>query len=149
MAEGRPVPYAAFNFTVNFDGGETFGGFSEASGLSTEITMAEYRNGNDPENHVSKIPCMHSVSDVTLKRGIIDSLVMWQWIADTRVQGPLAKKSVSVILQDESHNSVQKWVLYGVSPLTYNGPSLNATGGGEAAIEELVLSCEGFTIEAP
>ena len=62
----RQVPYGAFNFLVRFDGSEAFGGFSDVSGLGTEITVAEYRNGNDPENHVRKIPGVHKVSDVTL-----------------------------------------------------------------------------------
>ena len=35
--------------------------------------MPEYRNGNDKENHVRKVPGMHKVADVTLKRGIIGS----------------------------------------------------------------------------
>ena len=43
----RTAPYGAFNYTVNFDGGEIFGGFSDVSGIGTEITIAEYRNGNE------------------------------------------------------------------------------------------------------
>ena len=69
----RDTPYGAFNFTVSFDGGETFGGFSDVSGIGTELTVAEYRNGNEKENHVRKVPGVHKVSDVTLKRGIVDS----------------------------------------------------------------------------
>ena len=52
----RDTPYGAFNFTVSFDGGETFGGFSDVSGIGTELTVAEYRNGNEKENHVRKVP---------------------------------------------------------------------------------------------
>ena len=52
----RDTPYGAFNFVVNFDGGDTFGGFSDVSGIGTEITVAEYRNGNEKENHVRKVP---------------------------------------------------------------------------------------------
>ena len=69
----RNTPYGAFNFTVNFDGGEVFGGFSDVSGLGTEVTVAEYRNGNERENHVRKVAGVHKVSDVTLKRGVINS----------------------------------------------------------------------------
>ena len=83
----RQVPYGAFNYLVNFDGSDIFGGFSDVSGLSTEITMAEYRNGNEPENHVRKVPGVHKVGDVTLKRGIIDSKALWAWIKETRTVG--------------------------------------------------------------
>ena len=68
MAE-RITPYGAFNFVVNFDGGEEFGGFSDVSGIGTEVTVAEYRAGNDKENHVRKV-AGYKVSDVTLKRGM-------------------------------------------------------------------------------
>ena len=83
----RDTPYGAFNFTVSFDGGETFGGFSDVSGIGTEITVAEYRNGNEKENHVRKVPGVHKVSDVTLKRGIVDSKSVFDWIKETRTTG--------------------------------------------------------------
>ena len=76
----RHSPYGAFNFIVNFDGGEAFGGFSDVSGIGTEITVAEYRHGNDKENHVRKVPGVHKVGDITLKRGVINSDSVWDWI---------------------------------------------------------------------
>jgi len=76
MAE-RITPYGAFNFLVNLDGPNgadtPLGGFSDVSGIGTELTIAEYRNGNDRENHVRKVAGIHKVSDVTLKRGIVNS----------------------------------------------------------------------------
>src|SRR4030095_13712716 len=43
-AMARDVRYPSFNYTVNFDGQEVFGGFSDVSGIMTELTVAEYRN---------------------------------------------------------------------------------------------------------
>ncbi len=144
----RTTPYGAFNFVVNFDGGETFGGFSDVSGIGTELTIAEYRNGNDRENHVRKIGGVHKVSDVTLKRGIVNSLSLFQWIKDSRTKGPDAKKSITILLLDESQKPVQTWVLRGVLPMKYTGPTLAAKGGGDVAMEELVLSSEALEMEA-
>lgn len=144
----RTTPYGAFNFVVNFDGGETFGGFSDVSGIGTELTIAEYRNGNDRENHVRKIGGVHKVSDVTLKRGIVNSISLFQWIKDSRTQGPDAKKSITILLLDESQKPVQSWVLRGVLPMKYTGPTLAAKGGGDVALEELVLSSEALEMEA-
>ena len=94
------TPYGAFNFVVSFDGSDAFGGFSDVSGIGTEITVAEYRNGNEKENHVRKVPGVHKVSDVTLKRGIVDSKSLFDWIKDTRTTGPAGKKkSVTITLQ--------------------------------------------------
>jgi phage tail-like protein len=143
----RTAPYGAFNYIVNFDGGEIFGGFSDVSGIGTELTVAEYRNGNDKENHVRKIPGVHKVSDVTLKRGIINSQSLWDWIKQARVTGPNAQKTVTITLLDESQQSVQSWVLRGVIPMKYTGPTLAGKGGGDVAMEELVLSAEGLELE--
>jgi phage tail-like protein len=144
----RTHPYGAFNFLVNIDGGETFGGFSDVSGLGTDITIAEYRNGNEKENHVRKVPGIHKVGDVTLKRGVIDSKSLWDWIKQTRTTGVAAQKNVVITLLDEAQSSVQSWKLRGVVPMKYTGPTLAAKGGGDVAMEELVLSAEAIEIES-
>lgn len=143
----RQTPYGAFNFLVEIDGQE-FGGFSDVSGLSTDITVAEYRNGNDRVNHVRKVPGMHKVSDVTLKRGIVNSTDLWAWVAQTRTASVAAQRAVTVTLLDEARAAVQSWRLRGVIPMKYSGPTLAAKGGGDVAMEELVLSVEDFEIEA-
>ena len=144
----RSTPYGAFNFIVNFDGAEVFGGFSDVSGLGTEFTVAEYRNGNDRENHVRKVLGLHKVGDVTLKRGILNSKTLFDWIKAARTAGPAAEKSVTITLLDEAQKPVQSWGLRGVLPMKYTGPTLAAKGGGDVAMEELVLSAQGFEIEA-
>ena len=143
----RQTPYGAFNFLVEIDGQE-FGGFSDVSGLSSDITVAEYRNGNDRVNHVRKVPGMHKVSDVTLKRGIVNSTDLWAWVSQTRTASVGAQRAVTVTLLDEARNAVQRWLLRGVIPMKYSGPSLAAKGGGDVAMEELVLSAEDFEIMA-
>jgi phage tail-like protein len=141
----RNTPYGAFNFIVNFDGSEAFGGFSDVSGIQTELTVAEYRNGNEAENHVRKIQGVHKVGDVTLKRGIVNSADVWAWIDQARTAGPDAKKTVVIKLLDEARNPVQTWKLEHVLPLKWTGPTLAGKGGGDAAVEELVLSSERLT----
>jgi phage tail-like protein len=145
----RTTPYGAFNFVVNIDGQETFGGFSDVSGLTSEVQIAQYRNGNDRENHVTKVPGTHTVGDVTLKRGIVNSTDLWAWVEAVRREGPSAKREVVITLLDEATTAVQSWKLRGVVPMRYTGPTLAARGGGEVALEELVLSAEAFTIERP
>jgi len=146
MANDRQVPYGAFNFRVEIAGQE-FGGFSDVSGLSHELTMAEYRNGNEATNHVRKIPGVYKIGDVTLKRGIIKSADFWAWIDETRQNGYSAKRDVVIRLLDEAHNPVQTWILTKVAPMKYTGPTLAAKGGGDVAMEELVLSCEELVIQ--
>lgn len=144
----RTTPYGAFNYLVNFDGGEVFGGFSDVSGIGTEVTIAEYRNGNEKENHVRKVAGIHKVSDVTLKRGILNSKSLFDWIQQTRTQGPAAQRNVTITLLDEAHTPVQTWVLRGVVPMKYTGPTLAGKGGGDVAMEEVALSAEAMEIAA-
>lgn len=138
----RNSPYNAFNFTVDFGNGDIEGGFSEVSGLGTEITVAEYRNGNDKRNTVTKIPGMFKAADVTLKRGVVNSDAVFKMFKDLQ-DGKVAdaKQTVTVTLMDETGaNAVQKWVLIDCFPTKYTGPSLSAKGGGDVAMEELALS---------
>lgn len=145
MAE-RTSPYSAFNFLVEFNGQDISAGFSEVSGIGAEITVAEYREGTDKQNHVRKIPNINKVSDVTLKRGIIKSKDLWDWVDLIRTKGWEGQRDVSITLMDESHeNAVSRWVLQSAIPTKYTGPSLNAKGGTDVAMEELVLSAEGIT----
>ncbi len=138
----RTTPYGAFNFTVSFDGSESFGGFSDVSGIGNEIAIAEYRFGNDPENHVRKAAGITKCDDVTLKRGILDSTTLFTWMDAARTQGPAAQKTVKITLQDEAQHVVQSWLLRGAVPMKYTGPTLAAKGGGDVAMEEVVLSAE-------
>jgi phage tail-like protein len=148
----RITPYGAFNFLVNLNGpigeDQPLGGFSDVSGLGAEITIAEYRNGNDRPNHVRKVPGIHKVSDVTLKRGIVNSADLWAWITQTRNEGIAAKRTVVITLRDEAGNPVQKWTLGNAVPMKYTGPTLAAKGGGDVAMEELVLASESLETEA-
>jgi phage tail-like protein len=147
----RTTPYGAFNFLVNLNGplgeDQPLGGFSDVSGLGTEITIAEYRNGNEKPNHVRKVPGTHKVTDATLKRGIVSSADLWSWINDTRTNGVEAKRTVVITLRSEAGVPVQKWTLSGVVPMKYTGPTLAAKGGGDVAMEELVLSSESLESE--
>ena len=74
MATERNRPYAGFNYLVDLGGGDGTdvprAGFQEVSGLGVEITMQEYRAGNDNRNAPIKIPGLYKVTDVSLKRGV-------------------------------------------------------------------------------
>jgi phage tail-like protein len=146
----RTAPYPSYNYSVNLNGPrdpeKLLGGFSDVSGLTTETHISEYRDGNEAESHVRKVPGSHKVGDVTLKRGVVDSSDLWAWITQTQTTGILAQRDVIITLRDEASNPVQSWKLRNVVPMKYTGPTLAGKGGGEVAMEELVLSAEGFEI---
>ncbi len=147
----RTHPYPAFNFLVNLNGPtgpeEPLGGFSDVSGLGVEITIAEYRNGNEKENRPRKSSGIQKIQDISLKRGVVDSSDLWAWINEARTQGPEAQREVVITLRDEAGNSIQAWKLRGVVPMKYTAPTFAAKGGGDLALEELTLSAEAIEFE--
>jgi phage tail-like protein len=144
----RENPYGAFNFLVDLGDGVdgVLAGFSEVSGLSSEITYAEYRNGNDKENHVRKIPTLSSTGDVVLRRGVIGDRRLFDWLASVRDGSP-APRTVTIHLLNEAREPVCTWRLINAQPKKWVGPTLAAKGGGEVAMEELHLTSERIDVE--
>lgn len=150
MAVVRDTPYGAFNFIVELNDGTPsdgpLGGFSDVSGIGTEITLMEYRQGNDRENRVRKIPGLHKATDVTLKRGMMGVTNFWSWVTQTRTN-PKTQRNIVITLNDEQGNPVARWKLLNARPMKWTGPTLAGKGGSDVAMEELVLSAEGFEFE--
>ena len=151
MAIYRDNPYGAFNFQVTVDRfGDAAGfraGFQEISGLGLEVTVAEYRNGNEKENAVRKLTGLTRVSDVTLKRGIIGSLVLYQWLDQVRTGDQGALRTVLVHLLSEDHTAtVVTWKLHRARIVRHVSGPFNAKNS-EVAIEELTLAYERLEME--
>jgi phage tail-like protein len=140
----RNNPYGQFNFIVKLGeaGGEdqVVGGFSDFSGAGNEVKFAEYRNGNDKENHVRKIANLNTTNDVTLKRGVIGDLRLFEWLRATR-EGNHDPRTVTVTLLDEARAEVCQWILRRAQPKKWLAPTL-AAKGSESAMEELGLVAE-------
>jgi phage tail-like protein len=150
MAVLRDRPYVQFNFLVDLGTGTTEGpdaGFQEVSGIGMEVTVSEYRNGNEKENSVRKITGLNKSTDVTLKRGVIGSLTLYSWLNQIRNGDQNAMRTVTVMLQNEDHTAVvQTWKLLRARIIKHTSGPLSAKGG-EVAMEELVLAYERLEME--
>ena len=150
MAVLRDRPYCQFNFLVDLGDGNTDGpraGFQEVSAISTEVAVAEYRNGNSKENSTIKITGLNKATDVTLKRGIIGSLDLYAWLNDIRNGNQNALRTVTIQLQSEDHGQVvQTWKLLRARIVKYTSGPFNARGS-DVAIEEIVLAYERLELE--
>lgn len=150
MAVERERPYSQFNYLVDLGTGDTDSpqaGFQEVSGLGMEITVAEYRNGNEKDNAPRKITGMYKVPDVTLKRGVIGAEDLYEWLNEIRNGSQDSLRTVTIQLLSEDRSTVAvTWKLNNARPIKYTGPSLNGKGT-DVAIEELVLASERIDFE--
>jgi len=150
MPAKRDRPYVQFNFLVDLGDGNTEGpeaGFQEISGLGMEVTVSEYRNGNSRENSVMKITGMNKSTDVTMKRGVIGSLNLYNWLHQIRNGDQNALRTVTIQLQNEDHTEVvQTWKLLRARMTKYTSATLNAKGA-DVAMEEMVLAYERLEME--
>ena len=150
MAVLRERPYVQFNFLVDLGTGSTDGpeaGFQEVSGIGMEVTVSEYRTGNARENSVMKITGMNKSTDVTMKRGVIGSLNLYQWLNDIRNGNQNALRNITVQLQNEDHTQVvATWKLMRARPIKVVHGPFNAKGG-DVAMEELVIAYERLEME--
>jgi phage tail-like protein len=150
MATQRDRPYVQFNFLVDLGTGTTDGvqaGFQECSNIGMEVTVAEYRNGNEKENSVRKITGLNKATDVTLKRGVIGSLDLYNWLNDIRNGNQNAIRNVVVHLQNEDHTAiVQTWKLMRARIIKHISGPMNAKGT-DVAMEELTIAYERLEME--
>ena len=150
MAVFRDRPYTQFNFLVDLGTGVTEGpaaGFQEVSGIGMEVTVTEYRNGNSKENSVMKITGLNKSTDVTMKRGIIGSLDLYQWLNQIRNGDQNALRTVTIQLQNEDRTgTVQSWKLLRARIIKHTSGPFNAKGT-DVAMEELVLAYERLEME--
>ncbi len=150
MATLRDRPYTQFNFLVDLGDGNTDGpsaGFQEVNGLGMEVTVMEYRNGNSKENSVIKITGLNKTTDVTMKRGIVGMLNLYQWLDQIRNGDQSALRTVTVQLQSEDRTSVvQTWKLLRARIVKHLSGPFNARGT-DVAMEEMVLAYERLEME--
>jgi conserved hypothetical phage tail region protein len=150
MAVQRERPYAQFNFLVDLGTGVTAGpqaGFQDCSEIGMSVDVIEYRNGNEKENSVRKLTGLARYPDVTLKRGIIGSLDLYQWLNDIRDGNEAAYRTVTVQLLSEDHTSVvQEWKLLRARVIKHVSGPFNARCN-DVAMEELTLAYERLELE--
>lgn len=139
----RIDPFRNFRFRVEIDG-ITTAAFSEATVPDTTVDAVEYREGTDA-THQRKLSGLTKYGNVTLKKGITDSLDLYQWHTSVVASGALgARKNVSLILVDEEGNDKARWDIVEAWPTKYD-PSDFSAKGNEVMIETLELVNEGVS----
>ena len=135
------TPYGKFRYKVEIDGLEA-GGFSEASGFDASIDVIEYREGDMVQTPM-KLPGLKKYGNITLKQGVADSMVMYEWMI-AGVEGEVERKTITITILDETETATASWQVINAWPAKYTAPDFNATAS-EVAIETLEIAHEGMT----
>jgi phage tail-like protein len=144
MPDGkRNDPYGQFNFLVEIDG-VVKGGFSEASGLTTDTNMIEYREGAEQQGTTRKLPGLMKYNNIVLKRGWTKDKSLWDWRKKV-IDGKTQRNSGSIVLLDEARNEALRWNFREGWPSKWEGPALNAKTS-EVAVETLEICHEGLVL---
>lgn len=135
------TPYGKFRYKVEIDGLEA-GGFSEASGFDASIDVIEYREGDMVQTPM-KLPGLKKYGNITLKQGVADSMVMYEWMI-AGVEGEVERKTITITILDETETATASWQVINAWPAKYTAPDFNALTS-EVAIESLEIAHEGMT----
>lgn len=139
MASG--YPHGRFRYKVEIDG-LTAGGFSEVTGFDASIDVIEYREGDQVQTPL-KLPGLKKYSNITLKQGLMDSDVLYKWMA-AGFEGDVERKTITITLLDIAGKDAASWQVINAWPMKYTAPEFNATSS-EVAIEQLEIAHEGMT----
>ncbi len=149
MAVLRNLPYGNQHFRVDLGDGSqgVEASFAEVVLPDISIDVIEYRTGEDKESGTHKLPGLAHYDNVVLRRGIIGSLHLYNWINAVRDGDPNARRNVIIsLLSEDLSEVVFTWKLSRAWPAKYSFGDLEAAGE-DVAIEELVLAYERLDIE--
>ncbi len=143
MAGDRELNYVTANRFYVEIGGSISASFTECQGLGVSIETEKFDEGgvNDQQKVLIK-PA--KFDDVTLKRGLTNDFIFWDWINKV-LSGKPERRNVNILVFNAAGDTIQSWTLIGAIPTKWKAPSLSADSTN-VAIEELVLTYEGLKV---
>ena len=130
-----------FKFLVEI-GGMYVGGFSEVSGIGSELAIDEYAEGG-LNDYKHKFPGRKKTSNLVLKRGITISSFLWDWYSDTKI-GNVELLNGTISVQNRMGIPIAFYSFFDAYPVKWQGPDLNSNQAA-VAIESIELAHNGFT----
>lgn len=134
-------PYMSYNFIVEV-GGVVVGGFSEVSGLSSEIELESYQEGG-LNSYVHQFPKHTTYPNLVLSRGLVNIDLFYIWYSATS-QGLIQQLNGTILLLNSEQIPVMWWIFKKAYPVKWEGPQLNASSD-EIAVEKIELVHQGIS----
>src|SRR4051794_8866078 len=137
-------PLVSAWFGIEFQG-QIAGAFREMTGMGSESEVVEYKaSGPKGQYVIQKVPGRMKWNNITLKRGITDTVDMWKWrklVEDGSMDN--ARKNGSIVMFNQAGQEIARWEFVRAWPSKITGPTANA-GNNEVGIEELEITHEGY-----
>lgn len=134
-------PYNASNFYLEIEGLIT-GGFSEVTGLESEIELESYQEGG-VNGYSHQFPRRTRYPNLVLSHGLTLNDTLWTWY-QSAAKGNVQLKNVTIILLDGQQIPVMLWNFKNAYPVKWSGPTFNARNANEVAVERLELIHQGI-----
>lgn len=140
-------PLVGFHFLVEFiglsDSADTR--FIEVGGLAVEMGSEEVIEGGE-NRFVQKYPTRAKYPELVLKRGLLKSSSVWDWVRQCLVDYQIEPKSLDIKLLNEEHEPLMTWHVIGAWPTKWSVSDLNANNNA-IAVESLQLAYQYFTVD--
>lgn len=137
-------PLSKFHFQVEWGGTKI--GFTEISGLDSELEVIEYRQGASPEYSKIKMPGMRKFSNITLKRGMFKGdNEYYDWLNSVQMN-TIERRDITISLLNQDHEPIVVWKVRNAFPTKVQSTDLKADGN-EVAIESMEIVHEGLSIQ--
>lgn len=141
LPQVRLDPYMAYNFVVEL-GGLIVGGFTEVSGLSSEVKLESYQEGG-VNGYVHQFLSHVEYPNLVLSRGITDLDMLWNWYWLTTQGRPLLING-TIMLLDNQRLPVMWWNFKDAYPVKWEGPQFDANSGEQIGVERIELVHRGL-----
>lgn len=121
--------------------------FVSCEGLGAKIDTTVFKEGGvNDQQRILLGPA--SFTEVTLSRGMSDSLLFWNWVNDAIYMARTRlRRNVNILTFNQAGETMQCWTLIAAIPTAWKTPSLKADSTS-AAIEQLTLNYEGLQVTA-
>lgn len=139
-------PQVGYRFAVEIAGIQD-AWFTECSGFEVKVDVEEYKEGGLNE-YIHRLPGRQSYGNVTLKRGVCDSIELYEWLtALTAASGKnQEKKNISVVMYNGKNEERLRWNLIAAYPIKWNTGSMQSEQSS-IVIESLELTYQEFTLQ--
>lgn len=136
---------SAFKFEL-IVGTSPLGMFTSCDGLGCHMDVEERREGGLNDRVWQLTSGLH-YSNITLSRPLTEeSLLIWQWISQQTLKP--RRLTSQLIAYLPNHAVMMRWILDGVVPVSWSGPSFN-TDQNDPGRETLEIAHNGFLAVSP